>query len=152
MRYATLAANSHNTQPWQFRLADRAIVVLPDAGRRLAAVDPDDHHLFASLGSAVENIVETARAFGLQAVPAYDPGTHGIRVDLEQGRQERTDLLDAIPHRQSTRAAYDGRAVSPEHLRLLEAAGNGDGVRMLLFTEPKQCEAILDYLITGNTA
>lgn len=152
VRYATLAANSHNTQPWQFRLADRAIVVLPDTGRRLGAVDPDDHHLFASLGGAVENIVEAARAFGLQAVATFDPGTPGIRVDLEPGPRERTDLFNAIPHRQSTRAVYDGRAVPPEHLRLLEAAGNGDGVRMLLFTEPRQREAILAYLVAGNTA
>ena len=50
VRYATLSANSHNTQPWQFRLADRAILALPDMRRRLASVDPDNHHLFASLG------------------------------------------------------------------------------------------------------
>ena len=104
VRYATLAANSHNTQPWRFRLADRAILVLPDTVRRLAAVDPDDHHLFASLGGAVENIAEAARAFGLQAVAAFDPGARGIRVDLEPGPTERTDLFNAIPHRQSTRA------------------------------------------------
>ncbi len=54
VRYACLAANSHNTQPWQFRISERSILVLPDAGRRLLAVDPDDHHLFASLGCAVE--------------------------------------------------------------------------------------------------
>lgn len=152
VRYATLAANSHNTQPWQFRLADRAIVVLPDTGRRLAAVDPDDHHLFASLGGAVENIVEAACAFGLQAVATFDSGTRGISVALEAGPPQRTDLFNAIPYRQSTRAVYDGRVVPPEHLRLLEAAGNGDGVRMLLFTEPRQREAILAYLVAGNTA
>ena len=152
VRYATLAANSHNTQPWQFQFSGRSILVLPDPGRRLPAVDPDDHHLFASLGGAVENIVEAARAFGLRAVPAYDPGTHGIRIELDTGTRERTELFDAIPHRQSTRAVYDGRKVPPEHLRLLEAAGNGDGVRMLLLTEQKQREAILAYLVAGNTA
>ncbi len=152
VRYATLAANSHNTQPWIFRVADHSILVLPDPGRRLAAVDPDDHHLFASLGAAVENIAVAARAFGLQATPTYDPGARGIRVALNAGPQERTDLFDAIPHRQSTRAVYDGRAVPPEQLRLLEAAGSGDGVRMLLFTKPKQREAILAYLVAGNSA
>lgn len=152
VRYATLAANSHNTQPWRFQLDDHSILVLPDPRRLLPAVDPDDHHLFASLGAAVENIVEAAHAFGLQAVPAYDPGPRGIRVALNPGPQERTDLFEAIPHRQSTRAVYDGRAVPPEHLRLLETAGNGEGVRMLLFTKPKQREAILAYLVAGNTA
>ncbi len=152
IRYATLAANSHNTQPWRFRLADHAILVLPDAVRRLAAVDPDDHHLFASLGGAVENLAEAARTFGMQAVAAFDSGTRGIRVDLEPGPRERTDLFNAIPHRQSTRAVYDGQAVLAGDLRLLEAAGNGDGVRMLLFTEPRQLESILAFLIAGNTA
>jgi len=152
VRYAILAANSHNTQPWQFRLSDRSILVLPDPGRRLPAVDPDDHHVFASLGCAVENMVQAARAFGLRAVPSYDPNARGIRVDLDAAPPERTDLFDAIPHRQSTRAVYDGRSVPPEHLRLLEAAGNGQGVRMLLLTGRQQVEDILSYLVAGNSA
>ena len=152
VRYATLAANSHNTQPWLFRLSDNSILVLPDPGRRLPAVDPDDHHVFASLCCTVENIVQTAPAFGLRAIPSYDPGARGIRVDLDTAPRKRTDLFNAIPDRQSTRAVYDGRSVAPEHLRLLEAAGNGDGVRMLLFTERQQHEEILSYLIAGNDA
>jgi len=152
VRYASLAANSHNTQPWQFRLADRAILVLPDPSRRLLVVDPDDHHVFASLGCAVENIAQAARAFGLQAVPTYDVDAHGIRVDLDTAPRNRTNLFDAIPFRQSTRAVYDGRSVPPEHLRLLEEAGSGDGVRMLLFTERKHCDEILSYLVAGNSA
>lgn len=72
VRYATLAANSHNTQPWRFRLSDGSILVLPDPGRRLPAVDPDDHHVFASLGCAIENInssgprVRASRGFELR--------------------------------------------------------------------------------------
>ncbi len=152
VRYATLAANSHNTQPWQFRLSDRSILMLPDSRRRLPAVDPDDHHVFASLGCAAENMVQAARAFGLRAVPSYEPDARGIRVDLEAAPPEQTDLFGAIPRRQSTRADYDERSVPPEHLRLLEAAGNSDGVRVLLFTERKQREEILSYLVAGNNA
>jgi hypothetical protein len=142
VRYATLAANSHNTQPWQFRLSDRSILMLPDPGRRLPVIDPDDHHVFASLGCAIENMVQAARPFGLRAAPSYDPDATGIRVDLDTAPSERTNLFDAIPHRQSTRAVYDGRSIPPAHLRLLEAAGNGEGVRMLHFTERKQREEI----------
>jgi hypothetical protein len=151
IRYATLAANSHNSQPWQFRLSDRSILLQPDPGRGLPAVDPDDHHVLASLGCAVENMVQAARAFGLRAVPSYDPNARGIRVDLQAAPSERTDLFEAIPHRQSTRAVYDGRSVPPEHLRLLEAAGSGDGVQLLLLTERQQREDILSYLVAGNS-
>jgi hypothetical protein len=152
VRYATLAANSHNTQPWRFRIADRAIFTLPDLTRRLASVDPDDHHLFASLGCATENLVQAAAAFGLRANATFDAAVGGMRLDLEPAPQARSQLFDAIPHRQSTRSIYDGRAVPAEHLRLLEAAGSGDGVKLLLFTERKQIEDILGYLIAGNSA
>ena len=39
-----------------------------------------------------------------------------------------------------------------EHLRLLEAAGTGDGVKLRLFTERKAIEEVLGYLIAGNSA
>lgn len=152
VRYATLAANSHNTQPWLFHLADRSIFVLQDPARHLPIVDPDLHHVYASLGCAVENMVQAARVFGLQAIPIFDTVAHGIRVELATASPERTALFDAIPHRQSTRTAYEARAVPLEHLRFLEAAGNGNGVRMLLFTERRQREDILSYLIAANRA
>ncbi|MDZ7652473.1 MAG: hypothetical protein U5L03_07990 [Burkholderiaceae bacterium] len=61
VRYATLAANSHNTQPWRFELLPNAIVIRPDAARRTPVVDADDHHLWASLGCAAENLVPGSR-------------------------------------------------------------------------------------------
>jgi nitroreductase len=152
VRYATLAANSHNSQPWQFRLADRAVLALPDMRRRLASVDPDNHHLFASLGCATENLVQAAPAFGLRAHPAFDVSSGGMRIDLEQAPSERSQIFDAIPRRQSTRTNFDRRAAPVDHLRILEAAGRGDGVQLLLFTERKRIEDILGYLIAGNSA
>src|SRR5690554_6136947 len=46
LRYATLAANGHNTQPWRFRVQPDEITIEPDYSRRTPVVDPDDHHLF----------------------------------------------------------------------------------------------------------
>jgi hypothetical protein len=57
VRYATLAPSSHNTQCWRFKLEKNLISILPDFARRCPAVDPDDHHLFVSLGCATENLV-----------------------------------------------------------------------------------------------
>ena len=76
VRLATLAPSSHNTQCWQFALEDRSIVVRPDLSRRCPAVDPDDHHVFVSLGCAVENLTHAALAHGLQgeAVFGVSPG------------------------------------------------------------------------------
>src|SRR5262245_11413509 len=40
VRYATLAANGHNTQPWKFAIKEQAIEIHPDDTRRLPIVDP----------------------------------------------------------------------------------------------------------------
>ena len=64
-RFATLAANGHNTQPWQFELSSNKVAILPDLSRRTPAVDPDDHHIYASLGCTAENFLLAARARGL---------------------------------------------------------------------------------------
>jgi hypothetical protein len=60
VRCATLAPSSHNTQCWKFAIGanGRLITLLPDLARRCPAVDPDDHHLFVSLGCAAENLVQ----------------------------------------------------------------------------------------------
>ena len=63
---AVLAASSHNTQPWIFSLARDAVSIAPDWSRRCPVVDPDDHHLFASLGCAAENILTSAQTLGLR--------------------------------------------------------------------------------------
>jgi hypothetical protein len=72
VRCATLAASSHNTQCWKFAVTEKSISIFPDLGRRLATVDPDDHHLYVSLGCAAENLVQAALANGLKAQPVFE--------------------------------------------------------------------------------
>lgn len=84
IRYATLAPSGHNTQCWRFRIEDHSIAILPDLSRRTPVVDPDDHHLFVSLGCAAENLVQAARAFGFMGNAEFSPATGGeITVALE---------------------------------------------------------------------
>lgn len=64
VRIATLAANGHNTQPLKFRLAAQSVSILPDTSRRTKVVDPDNHHLFVSLGCATENLAIAGAALG----------------------------------------------------------------------------------------
>ncbi len=148
---ATLAANSHNTQPWHFRIEDRRIAILPDTVRRCPVVDPDDHHLYASLGCAAENLAIAARALGLAPHIAYDEAADAVTVDLEPGTAENSPLFAAIPERQSTRADYDGKPVPSEDIDRLLATAGSDDVDLLLVTEPGRMETILEYVVAGNT-
>ncbi|MBB4371155.1 hypothetical protein GGD63_003952 [Bradyrhizobium sp. cir1] len=149
VRYATLAANSHNTQPWRFTLGPRSMAIAPDLLRRCPAVDPNDHHLFVSLGCAAENLTHAALALGLRPTLRFEGSA--ITADLENASVQQSPLLAAIPRRQSTRAVYDGRPVANDLLRELERAGTGEGVAILLITDRKQMAAITDYVVEGNT-
>jgi nitroreductase len=73
VRCATLAANGHNTQPWKFGLSPDLISIRPDLSRRTPVVDPDEHHLWVSLGCAAENLVLAAGALGKHADVAFGP-------------------------------------------------------------------------------
>ena len=155
VRYATLAPSCHNTQCWKFHIEDDAITILPDLVRRTPVVDPDDHHLYASLGCAAENLVQAALANGLKGdvlVDLASGGSGAIKVALGPTKAAASPLFLAIPERQCTRSEYDSKPLSTEELRLLELAGTGAGVRVMLLTEKAALENILAYVVEGNTA
>lgn len=153
IRYATLAANAHNTQPWRFRIGDRRMEILPDLTRRTAAVDPDDHHLFASLGCAAENLSLAAGARDRPGVIRFDPANDGAVVfEFGDASNDASALCSAIPTRQSTRAEYEGRAVSAADLRTLAAAGVMAGVDLVLITDRPQIDRVRDLVLSGNSA
>ncbi|MET9311798.1 hypothetical protein ABZX12_08245 [Kribbella sp. NPDC003505] len=65
---AVLAPSMHNTQPWRFRFADRAVEVYRDRERELPAEDPSRRMLFVSLGAAIFNLRVAAAARGMGSV------------------------------------------------------------------------------------
>lgn len=151
VRYASLAPNGHNTQPWRFRARrDGGVRVLPDFSRRTPVVDPDDHHLYVSLGCAVENLLIAAAA--TSRAGAWAMTADGIDIDLVPAAPRQDDLLAAIPLRQSTRSVYDDRQVSAAVLSELEAAARLPGVALRLVTEGRQLEQLLDFVVAGNSA
>ncbi|QCF26153.1 Acg family FMN-binding oxidoreductase [Hydrocarboniclastica marina] len=152
VRYATLAASSHNTQPWIFKLEKNQIRILPDLSRRCPAVDPDDHHLYASLGCAAENLLLAAEAAGLKGHCIYDASTSGVKINFEETAPFRSHLFEAIPERQCSRVEYDGSQLPAEQLHQLEEAGQGNGVSIMLFTDNDRKEQIARYVSDGNIA
>jgi hypothetical protein len=151
IQLGTLAPSSHNTQPWLFRILDETIEIAPDLTRRCPVVDPDDAHLFKSLGCAAETIVQAAAAAGHASEIAIDPGG---TITLRFRRAERLDgaLAAAIPLRQCTRRPFDGRPLGPDDCAALVAAGSGEGVRIVLVEDAAVRTAIGELVAEGNRA
>lgn len=147
---ATLAASSHNTQPWTFRVTSNGITIEPDLSRRCAVVDPDDSHLFKSLGCAAENMVAAAPAYGFATdVRIADGGRIEIDLTRSSATNERR-ALEVIAERQCTKTSYDGRPLEADKTAELETAGMGDGVRIKLIDDASLIETILEIVNEGN--
>ncbi len=153
VRFATLAANSHNTQPWRFRLAPGRIELHPDFSRRTPAVDPDNHHLFVSLGCAATNLALAAQARGLPGELRFEPGPQPhLALAYQAGARIASPLFDAITRRQSTRAEFDGRPAPARDLATLAQAAQVPGVALSLVTDPVTRDRIGELVLAGNSA
>ncbi len=152
IRYATMAPNGHNTQAWRFQPKTGEIAILPDFSRRTPVVDPEDHHVFVSLGAAAETLAIASAVSGQVGEISFDPAADGaVRLHFAAGKGGERALFDAIPHRQSTRADYDGSVVSAADLTLLAAAAVVPGVDLMLVTDRAKMNKIADLVIMGNT-
>lgn len=153
VHYATLAANAHNTQPWLFSGDDKHIVVQADFSRSTPVVDPDNHHLYASLGCAIENLTLAAKAKGNSTDMNFvDDNNTAIRVDLSSGKTRDHPLFDAIVHRQCTRSIYDARKVSLTDLKTLENSARLPGSQVLLFTDRMLIDSISELILSASIA
>jgi nitroreductase len=153
IRYATLAANGHNTQPWRFRISDGRIAIAPDFSKRTPVVDPDDHHLWASIGCAAENMSIAAAAHGRVGETRFDPAGEGAVIfDYVDATPIASPLYGAIPKRQSVRSEYSGAAVPIAGLQALAAAASIPGVDAVILTDRKALAQVRDLVIAGNTA
>jgi hypothetical protein len=150
VRCATLAPNGHNTQPWKFELSPGQISIRPDFSRPTPVVDPDDHHVWVSLGCGTENIVIAAAALGKHA--EVSAGPQETRVKLDNAVVAPSPLVNAICQRQCTRADFDGQPLANDVLRHLERTADSGGVKLLLLTERPKIEGVIEYVTQANSA
>jgi hypothetical protein len=153
VHYATLAPSSHNTQCWKFDITPpTSITIRPDFERRTPVVDPDDHHLFATLGCAVENLVIAGLAHGLEAQVDSSNPIDGIQVDFVSCPPQATRLYDAIFNRRVSRAEYNGEKLNESELKQLQQATDGaNGVHVLILTNNEDIQKAQHYIMRANT-
>lgn len=150
VRYATLAANGHNTQPWKFAIRQDRIEIHPDFDRSLPVVDPHNRELWISLGCALENLLVAAHATGYAARVSYPDGDDFIAVQLEPDAPQSSPLFEAISQRQTTRSLYDGLPLPPADLDRLQSLPLEPGVLLRFINTPADRDTIVEYVNQGN--
>lgn len=155
---AILAANPHNSQPWQFRVTDTQIDLFADKQRNIGAIDPYLREMHMGLGCALENLVLAANAHGhdtrVKLMPDGDRGDRVAQVEFSPGSAVRSPLFDAIPLRHTHRGAYDkARAVPEELLDGLSASAAAEPeLRVIWFDQPVRREAMGKLIVEATEA
>jgi len=123
---AVLAPSRWNTQPWRFESEGSVIRVVADPRRALRVLDPERRSLTISLGAALENLLVTARAYGLAPSATVFPERAGPDVVAEvtwttgAPRRDRGAFM-AIPLRRTNRRGYDRRGIFQQNRAQLAA-------------------------------
>ncbi len=123
---AVLAPSTWNTQPWRFESEGDTIRLVADTRRAMPVTDPTQKSMMISLGAALENLLVTARAYGLRPAVTYFPRGPASPVVAEiswTGGDVRRDrsLFHAIPERRTNRREFDGRGIFPQNRAQLAA-------------------------------
>ncbi len=119
-QYARLAASSHNSQPWTFRIEGSCATIRADGTRALAVVDPNDRELTISCGAALFHLRVALVHFGHEITVDLSPDTADpevLAIVRSVGKAEpppgNERLFGAIPRRHTNRGVFANRALPP---------------------------------------
>lgn len=120
--YASLAASSHNTQPWKVTVSNQGLCIEPDWERKLHVVDPNARELYISLGAFVENMEIAANNLGYTLTINYKKATDEksvcIWVTLKQENVNKLPINDLIARR-ILRTPYDSVSIADSLIQRL---------------------------------
>lgn len=121
--YASLAGNSHNTQPWYVYVeSDSLLFIKADFSRKLQIVDPDARGLFISLGAFIENLQLAAASLGYKAevkITAKHKNDSNVATIYLSESQKNGYNLSQIENRRTLRTPFHNTEISKEHLNNL---------------------------------
>ncbi len=115
--FAVLAPSGHNSQPWNFQVADSTIVITPDFNKRLEVVDADNRELFISLGCALQNLAVAANHYGYAANYNYNDGKIVVTLAAQDDIIDDDALFDAITMRHTHRGKFTGEKIDDSLLQ-----------------------------------
>jgi hypothetical protein len=157
LNYAVLAPSILNTQPWRFRVMDRAMEVFADWSRLLPITDPHGRQMTISCGAALLNIRVALRAFSCHVATDLLPDKNSPELlarvtvsGVEQPSESDQRLRDAIVSRRTNRGELLDRPLSPELLAALAAASSSEDTILEIATAPSAKDSVADLIVQAH--
>jgi hypothetical protein len=146
---ASLAPSGGNTQPWTFRVDDRAVTISLDPSRT-SLMDVQFRGSYVAIGAAVFNARVAASAKGvLGPVELFGDDDPEVVASVHLGDGADPTLsgsYEAVLRRCTNRAEAPRRALTSEQADALTRAVETEGGRLRLFTESSQLDIIAELL------
>lgn len=151
IRYGTLAPSSHNAQMWKVKVvSDRVLIIMLDKTNLLPKVDPANREALISLGAFIENMVQAAPAYKLNAAvhvltdnPFADEVAKVTFTDAAASSSENAATA-GITKRYTDRRPYLDQALLPKDIDTLRSLG----ANLAYFSLPgKEGQYIKDAII-----
>jgi nitroreductase len=139
---AARAPSIHNSQPWQWRLADSSVHLFADTSRLLPATDPDGRDLLISCGATLHHLRVALAAEGwattVTRLPNPSQPDHLAAICFHQQTPSAEDiaLASAIPQRRTDRRRFSSWPVPPNLLDDLTKLATEQGAVMIPATDP----------------
>lgn len=153
LAWAVLAPSPHNTQAWEWSVADGVVELRADRSRLLTVSDPDGRELVIGCGAALEQLL---LRLGIDAAPVRvetlpDTGLLA-RVTVGPGEpyERRPDLVGAIPTRRTNRSAYLGEPMDPGLRSTLSEACTGFGVAVRWLADPAERTVLAEMIMDAD--
>jgi hypothetical protein len=157
LNYAVLAPSILNTQPWRFRVTDRAMEIFADQSRLLPITDPHGREMTISCGAALLNVRVALCAFGFHCEPELLPDKNSpellARVTVsgpEQGSEPEQRLRNAIVSRRTNRGELLNRPLPPELLAALSVAAVSERSTLEIAAAPSVKSSVADLIVQAQ--
>lgn len=159
LRYAMLAPNPHNIQPWLIKLIGQdKIELYVDKERLLPETDPIYRQIHIGQGTFLEGLSIAASQFGYKANIAYFPRGEYSNVELmnlpvasvqliADTKIQPDPLFAAMLKRQSNKRNYDNSLLSQDEIKLLEQEVTDENIKLDVF-QSKQDKKSFSELLT----
>ncbi len=130
LRYAILAPNPHNRQPWLIHLEGHdALTISCDLAKRLPETDPFDRQIIMGFGTFIEvaRIAAAERGYAVDIAP-FPQGEPQPRLDArpvarlvfrKDASVARDPLFAAVTQRHTNRNLYDPTPPTPRQLAMV---------------------------------
>jgi molybdopterin/thiamine biosynthesis adenylyltransferase len=130
---AAQAPSQANRQPWKWLYCKGRLFLFLDRAKALPYADADGSMSLVSLGCALENAVQQARALGYLANPEIVAGTGDLVavITFEAAGKDESSLAAQIGKRRTHRGAAPDKAIGESQLEALsEAVQSVEGARV----------------------